>query len=198
MIGRTGFEIDAGADAALVQVGSAAGLFRRQAEHRHGRLAAVDDDAHVRNALESDWLERRMQLDALLNDGSVRPAAERIHAGKDIGDVLPQFIGTQPSPVVPAVIRTITADEHEHATAGRAAVRLDDEVAAAARATCRAGGVANAVRRPRTPPAWRRRSSHTSGAMRSLSSTTGYADARVVIEDARGVTAVHTKDAEAQ
>src|SRR5437660_355852 len=78
VVGDAGVEIDAGADAALVQVGPAVGLLRRQAQHGHRRLVAVDDDAHVRNALVTDGREVRMQANALLHDGRVRLGAQRV------------------------------------------------------------------------------------------------------------------------
>ena len=72
VMGDAGVEIDAGADAALVQVGPAVGVFRRQPQHRHGRLVAVEDHAHVRDALVADGLKGRVQADALLHDAPCR------------------------------------------------------------------------------------------------------------------------------
>ena len=80
-----------------------------------------------------DRLETRVQADALLDQRLVGPAAERVHAGEDVGDVLADLVQPQPFAVVPEEAITVLAGEHEDAAAAGAAVRLDDEVGAAHR-----------------------------------------------------------------
>ena len=100
MIGPPAVQIDAGADTALVQVGPAIGCLRRQAQHRHCWLVAVYDHADVGDALVGDGRERRMQKNTLLHHRLVRPAAQRIHAGENIRNVLAKLIEPEPFAVV--------------------------------------------------------------------------------------------------
>ena len=73
-------KIDSGAHGPPVKIRAAAGLSRRQPQHRHDRLAAVQQHADVGNTLKGNRLERRMEAHAVLNDGLIGPAAERVHA----------------------------------------------------------------------------------------------------------------------
>ena len=52
--GAAGAEVEAHADAALVEVRAAGRLPRGQSDHRHNRRLAVHDDAHVRRPADRD------------------------------------------------------------------------------------------------------------------------------------------------
>lgn len=76
MMGQAAMQVDPGANAALVQIGSAVGCLGRQPQHGHGRLVAIEDHADIRNALVGNRLEDGVQAHSLLKDGAVRPAAQ--------------------------------------------------------------------------------------------------------------------------
>jgi len=50
-----------------------------------------------------------VQADALLHDGGVGLAAQRVHAGEDVREVLRQVVGPQQLAVVPAVAAAVAA-----------------------------------------------------------------------------------------
>src|SRR5690606_1975358 len=83
-----GGEIDTDADGALVQVGLAAGLAGRQAQHAHDRVAHQHDDADVWYAFVTDAFEDRVGLDPVFDQCPVAVATQRIQPGDDIGKVV--------------------------------------------------------------------------------------------------------------
>src|SRR5690606_13400206 len=82
-----GTHVDAGTDGTLVQVRLAVRLARGEAHHGHHGHAPVDDDANVRYALEGDVLERRVEVDARLDERLVGLAAQAEEPGQDVRHV---------------------------------------------------------------------------------------------------------------
>ena len=109
--------------------------------------------------------------------------------------MLPQLVGPKPLAVVPAEVGALAADDDQHAAAGRAAVRLDDEVVAAAEQLRQLAQlrvpVSDGVDRRR------RHADARTGAHAQLVIDDGIGCARVVVEDAGGVAPVHPENAAA-
>jgi hypothetical protein len=74
--GQAGGQVDADADGALVQVGLAAGLAGRQAQHGHHRVAHQHDDADVRHAFVADALEDLVRGHPVLDQRAVAVPAQ--------------------------------------------------------------------------------------------------------------------------
>src|SRR5690606_21407459 len=73
-----GGQVHADADGALVQVGLAAGLPGRQAQHRHHRVAHQDDDANVRHTFIADAAEDRVGLYPVFDQRAVTVATQGV------------------------------------------------------------------------------------------------------------------------
>src|SRR5690606_38885256 len=90
--GHAGGQVHAHTDSALVQVGFAARLTCRQAQHGHHRIAHQHDDANIRHAFVADALEDRVRGYAVLDQCAITVPAQRVKAGEDIGDLMLQFV----------------------------------------------------------------------------------------------------------
>ena len=60
----------------------------RQSDHRHCRIAAINDHAYVRHALVADLGKHRIELHAIFNQRLVRIAAQAVLAADNVGDVM--------------------------------------------------------------------------------------------------------------
>ena len=121
-------KVDARADGALVQVGLAAGLARRQADHRHHRVAAVDDRADVRHPVVGDGREQRVEAHPILDHRLVGLAAQAVHAAQDVGDVVLQVSHRHHRPTHLAELFACPALDNDNPLAAAAVGGLDDEV----------------------------------------------------------------------
>ena len=123
-------QIDACPDRALVQVCLAAGTARRQANHRHDRIPAVDDHADVRHALVADFRKHGIELDAVFDQGRVRLAAHAVLSTDDIRRMVfelgfrDQYATGHPES---AAFPVAAPRDDDDAVAAAAVRRLDDE-----------------------------------------------------------------------
>ena len=127
--------------------------------------------------------------------GLVGPAAQRIHAGEDVGDVLAHLLEGQSLAVVAHEVVAVAAGEDQHAAARRAAVRLDDEVAAVADSPGQAAQLGVAA--DDGVDLGRRHADAAAQVVHAqLVIDDGEQGARVVVEDAGRIAPVHPQDAE--
>src|SRR5690606_21286842 len=126
--GHAGGQVHAHTDSALVQVGFAARLTCRQAQHGHHRIAHQHDDANIRHAFVADALEDRVRGYAVLDQCAITVPAQRVKAGEDIGDLMLQFVVGDDLAGNRAIATFETVRDHQNAVAAGALGRLDDEV----------------------------------------------------------------------
>ena len=123
-------KIDTGTDGTLVQIGLAVGRARRQAHHRHGRIAAIHDHANIRHALIADLGEDRIEMHAVLDQRFVGIAAQAVLAAHRVGNVVQDLAFGHEHAVAQTVVVTLAfaATGHDNNTVAAAAVRrFDDE-----------------------------------------------------------------------
>src|SRR5690606_24898422 len=125
--GRAAADVQPHADRALVQVGLAVGGGGGQAHHGHQRVAAEDDHADVRHALEGVVGKAFVELDQGLDDGHVRRAAERVQPGQDVGDVALDVVTAHACAAGLDVFPAVDALDDQNALAAAALGWLDDE-----------------------------------------------------------------------
>src|SRR5450830_439187 len=130
--GQAGGQIYAHADRALVQVGLAAGLAGRQAQHGHHRVAHQHDDADIRHAFVADALENLVGYHAVLDQRAVAMAAQGVQAGEDAGDLMLDFLMADDLAGHRAIAPLKAVGDDEDAVTAGALGRLDHEVAAPA------------------------------------------------------------------
>ena len=136
-----------------------------------------------------------MQPNAVLHEGGVGPAAKRVHARKDIGEMVAQMVHRHAFAVVPKVGVAVAAREDEDAPTGRTSIGFDDKV----------GAIAQDRRQlPKLRVVfdgreYGRRGHADAGAKIAhvkLVVDQGKQGSRVVVEDAFRVPAIHRQDAE--
>ncbi len=128
--GHAGSQVDTHADGALVQVGLAAGLAGRQAQHGHHRVAHQHDDANVRHAFVADALEDLVGGDPVLDQRTVAVPAQRVQAGEDARDLVLDLLVADDLARHRAVAVLEAVGDHQDAVTTGALRRLDDEIAA--------------------------------------------------------------------
>ena len=71
-------EVNACPHGPLVEIGATVRGPRREPQHGHHRRIPVNKDTDIRRPAGNQALEHRMGPDALLDDGTIGPAAQRV------------------------------------------------------------------------------------------------------------------------
>ena len=129
--GQAGCQVDTHTDGALVQVGLAARLAGRQAQHGHYRVAHQHNNANVRYAFIADAFEDLVRRDAVLDQCPVTVPAQGIQAGEDAGNLMFDFFVADDLARHGAKAVFEAVSNHQDAIAARALCGLDHEVRAA-------------------------------------------------------------------
>ncbi|MNL16996.1 hypothetical protein D3C87_1380650 [compost metagenome] len=130
--GQAGGQVHADTDGALVQVGLAIGLARRQAQHGHHRVTHQNNDANVRHAFIADALEDLVRNHAVFDQRPVAVTAQGVQAGQDAGNLVLDFLMADDPAGHRAVTPFKAVGDHQDAITASALGRFDHEVTACA------------------------------------------------------------------
>ena len=63
----------------------------RQTNHRHDRIAAIDDDSNVRHSLVTDVRKYRIEFNTVFNKRGIWITTQAVLAANNIAGVMPQL-----------------------------------------------------------------------------------------------------------
>ena len=111
-----------------MEVSLAVGHPSGQPHHGHHRDTEEDDDAHVGHTQVGNFLEHRVELYPVFDQGLVRLSAQAVDSAEDIGEVVAHVLRREQAPVGPAVSRADAAGHYHDAMPLAAVGGLDHEI----------------------------------------------------------------------